>query len=48
VSEQRQQPPIVVVPTDVEADYARDAQQVLDRAVAEVQQAEPDVRIEST
>ncbi len=37
---------IMVVPTYVEADYARDAQQVLDRAVAEVQQTEPDVRIE--
>ena len=37
---------IMIVPTYVEADYARDAQQVLDRAVAEVQQDEPDVRIE--
>jgi nucleotide-binding universal stress UspA family protein len=38
---------IMVVPTYVEADYARDAQQVLERAVAEVQQTEPDVRIET-
>ena len=37
---------IMIVPTYTEADYARDAQQVLDRAVAEVQQTEPDVRIE--
>ncbi|MBN9109760.1 MAG: universal stress protein [Pseudonocardia sp.] len=36
---------IMVVPTYTEADYARDARQVLDRAVAEVQAEEPDVRI---
>jgi nucleotide-binding universal stress UspA family protein len=37
---------IMIVPTYTEADYCRDAHQVLDRSVAEVQEAAPDVRIE--
>jgi hypothetical protein len=37
---------IMIVPTYTEGDYARDARQVLDRAVAEVQESAPDVRIE--
>lgn len=37
---------IMVVPTYTEADYARDARQVLDRAVAEVQRTERDVSVE--
>ncbi|MFR9807263.1 universal stress protein [Pseudonocardia sp. RS010] len=36
---------IMMVPTYTEADYARDAHLVLDRAVAEVQAEQPDVRI---
>ncbi len=36
---------IMMVSTYTEADYARDAQQVLDRAVAQVQESDPDVRI---
>ena len=37
---------IMIVPTYTEADYARDARQVLDRAVAEIQDSATDVRIE--
>jgi nucleotide-binding universal stress UspA family protein len=37
---------IMIVPTYTEADYARDAHLVLDRAVAEVQETAPDVLIE--
>jgi nucleotide-binding universal stress UspA family protein len=36
---------IMMVPRYTEADYARDAREVLDRAVAEVQDIEPDVCI---
>ncbi len=37
---------IFIVPTYTEGDYARDARLVLDRAVAEVLEEAPDVRIE--
>lgn len=37
---------IMVVPTYTEADYAREAHAVLDRVVAEVQETDPDVKIE--
>jgi nucleotide-binding universal stress UspA family protein len=37
---------IMLVPTYTEADYAREARGVLDRAVAEVQETEPDITIE--
>jgi nucleotide-binding universal stress UspA family protein len=36
----------MIVPTYTGADYARDARQVLDRAVAEIQDTTTDVRIE--
>lgn len=38
---------IMLVPTYTEADYAREARAVLDRVVTEVQEMEPDIKIES-
>lgn len=37
---------IMIVPRYTEADYARDAREILHRAVTEVRQAEPDVPVE--